>query len=360
MTGPRNKRRYSKTRLALDMWGDGKPIGMIMFAHQVAISANEVYECCQMVRKGSIHRVLRESCSQSEWLSMYRSHKAMQSAIVDVFIPHEENLPIESIAPVSEWVEAAIESQELYDQAIQSKNDSEMWLKFLNHSIEQSRKMYESHLKSIRQEIKTGGSYNWIDMDAAFRIPEIVFFFKVWFPCWILFQECPQFKYRRACKGNVNDIEELIQLDNTVFYDERINRHFKAAKTQCKKSIVAKIQNALDTPPKNHFSKVSLKYAIGALIYRMCNDAVPVFQHGKKCFMKAGINYPIGNPQVSYREVIELFNAVAEDFHGEGLDTDFPAREKSYEETLRKYAGLWPVNLWPPIKLPDTVGGIPL
>ena len=85
--------------LELEKWGQDKMPLLVMFAHQVAMSAEACYEACRMARTNDIADGLVKLPSLRDWYSLYRNHRRMKTVLRGIIaneMPHGE-MPAEML-----------------------------------------------------------------------------------------------------------------------------------------------------------------------------------------------------------------------------------------------------------------------
>jgi hypothetical protein len=61
----------------LAQWAKGKPLGLVVVAQQLAISAEECFEYLKLIKSGEKIEALSSLPKGKEWVSLYRDHRQM-------------------------------------------------------------------------------------------------------------------------------------------------------------------------------------------------------------------------------------------------------------------------------------------
>lgn len=84
--------------------------------------------------------------------------------------------------------------------------------------------------------------------------PEMLFFFKVWGPCWLLYGTSPTNLFRQARLGKVSAFEKLLRLDNSVLFDPKLSELFHNLKAKKSKRNYEQLLLAFGRPATGRIS----------------------------------------------------------------------------------------------------------
>lgn len=105
--------------------------------------------------------------------------------------------------------------------------------------------------------------------DKTFDSLEVVFFLKVWYPCWLVYAEYPPKLIRKARQGDYKSLEKLLRLDVNVLHDKKIS-HIWAELSQNRRSIHFKnLHKAMNGLNSKQTARKNSKIRIAVFIREM-------------------------------------------------------------------------------------------
>jgi hypothetical protein len=153
--------------------------------------------------------------------------------------------------------------------------------------------------------------------------PEMRFLFQVFLPCFLLYKHYPVIMLREARKGNIEYIEKLIRLDDSIIHDKKISEYLHNKKDN--KKIKERIASALSTGINEKVTRKKLKMNLAGLI--------------------SFFTTLIGR-QLNESDIRDLFDAIAKDNRGEyEIDTDLPPSPEAFYKAIQRERQIW-VNVF--------------
>jgi hypothetical protein len=108
--------------------------------------------------------------------------------------------------------------------------------------------------------------------DKCKKEPKMLFYFKVWFPCWIEYCEFLPSLMRKAVSGNSSALEKLIRLDPCILNHPQINIEYQRVRFK-NLSLFRHLCEAQRGKGLKELSPTNIKYLFGAYIYRLHKTA---------------------------------------------------------------------------------------
>lgn len=157
----------------------------------------------------------------------------------------------------------------------------------------------------------------------ALKRPEMVFFIRVWVPCFFLYGEFPGKLLRKARLGDIDAMEKLLRVDPSAIGDTGICENFHRASGKKNKSEFNILVKALQKKPKGKITQRKTKYSIAGLISALSNRSLT-------------------EPMIR-----GLFDAVAHDVKKEDIDTSLPDAPEAFSKAIQRQKAFWMHTLRP-------------
>lgn len=347
-------------RLAIEKWGEGRFLPLVMIAQNIAAVANSCCELLEHVNRAACPWLLAtrqtSSITLAAWLRMYRDRQRCEGAIwhflVSPGVPDlaEETIecwPDERSALEAELI-AALTRCLLHGILPEEKQRAERILQVYY-------KRY--HLPAIAQQFSNQALPD--NFEAWLRKPEFAYFFSVAMPCLLLHQEMPWELFEQARQGDFDALEKLLRIDPDLDKDEDIRALF----FQLRRSQPERLRLLLRVDPrqKTVVSQQDVKYLLGGWILQQSREMQAVVnlepllqalettrgtpQYASiKRWIKSRRHY---NQRYGIRcrlqapEIKSLFDAFAEDAGLGIVDPDFVGQSNSIYKRLDRKAELW-------------------
>jgi len=314
---------------ALSNWSKNKPIGLVIIAQQIAVSAEPCSEFLKLLKVGERIEGYHKLPSSKEWLRFYRNHRIVYKYLIKAF------------KEFGEIAEIGVELAEL----IASNRKKRRQLgstKFNNKIKEELEKLDPNEMQQLVSEINNFWEYvyklslsdikseindNYDDdfkkkFKDVLKDYEMLFFIQVWTPCWLLYGEFPSTLLRSARGGNIEALEKLIRLDSSVIHDKKIAEFLHQARIKESKTTYDLLIKAQLKGPKNKITLQKIKMNFAGLI-----SAV-----------SSGLGRRLSEP-----EIRSLFDAVSKDTGKGDIDTDIPDSPEAFAKAIQRERQFWSI-----------------
>ena len=313
----------------LGEWAKGKPLGLVIIAQQAAVGVEALVKWLKSIKVEEQLGNDKPPLPLKEWLSLYRNHKHLEKRLIEIF---------RGFGGIAEYgadlVELLLEGGrqirkigvEGFKKELEklSPEEKKEILEVVQKGLEE---FYKLHLDDIQSDIegKVDDDLNK-RLKRAFKKPEMIFFLKVWGPCFFLYNEYPVRLLRRARLGDMDAIEKILRVDFSVIGDPKICELFYRASWKESKIDFNTMAKALQRGPKGKGTRNQGKYNIAAFISSAWST------------LGTRITEPV---------IRGLYDAVAHDVKKEDIDTTLPDAPESFSRQILRYRSSWVSFLQP-------------
>ncbi len=312
-----------------DKWAKDKSPLLAMASFVLAESAEDTLEFLQKFKSGKLIENILYLPPINQWLNLYRNHRKLYkgvssalraidsqtSDLVDFYefhlgcfyeskkiTPEEKSKVIDSLSPEElkeNFTIAQKRARELETQMMELFNSAD--------NVDSEALDEKEEKKRARRFLQT---------------PEIIFYLRVWIPCFLIYGIYPPYLLRKARSGNEDAIEKLLRLDKSIIDDPKIKETFHQASIVQKRGKFYLMTDAIQKAPKVRIEIQSVKYALAGLI------SVASIALGQR---------------LTAAEINRLFDAIARD-SGKGIiDEDIAVSPESFEKAVQRYRTFWQV-----------------
>lgn len=241
---------------AVSQWMEGKPSNIASYAVVLAVASEDVSDALISFRKKSATFIPQPPLDK--WLPLYRQHRKLISILAEAFAP----------------------------------------------------------LASAPQgNVSKLGKETLSQLQKAYAQPEMLFFFKVWGPCWLHYKTSPTKLYRQARLGRVRALNKLLRLDNSVLFDPKLAGMFHQIKAKRSRAEYEDLLMSFNNPVNQEIEPHKIKVIIAGLISEFS------IKNGKR----------LSAPQIK-----ELFDAIAKDKGRGETDTDLSVSPNAFAQEIRR------------------------
>ena len=321
-----NKKNQLNTKY-FDEWAKDKSLFMAMVSFALAESAKDCFEFLQIFKSRRLARKIPFRSTTDQWLNLYRDHRKLYkgvtgalraldsetSEIVDFYEfllecfnenkkmnPEEKRKILESLSTE--------ELKENFTIIKESARELESWV------IKLFRNDDDEALKGLNEIKKRAEKF--------FQTPEIIFYFRLWIPCFLIYGIYPPTLLRKARKGDEDAIEKLLRLDKLIIYDPKIKEIVQQTQNEDKRIKFDLMMKAIRKDPKIRAEIQSVKYALAGLI------SIVSIALGQK---------------LDAVEIHKVFDAIARDKDKENIVDDDIAVGDTFEKAIQRYRKFWQV-----------------
>lgn len=322
----------SKTQLQrkyFDEWKKDKSPFLAMSSLALAESAKDCLEFLEMFKSRRLARKIAFRSTPEQWLNLYRDHRQLYKGVTEAirgldkessdavdFYEYvircfneskkidieEKRKALESLSPE--------ELEKTFAVAKDSIREMEDWVikLFRNDENETSNELTEKQVKKRAEKF--------------FQKQEIIFFLRLWIPCFLIYGTYPVKLLSKARKGDEDAIEKLLRLDKMIIYDSKIKQIIWQTQNEDKRIKFDLMMKSIRREPKIKLEIQSVKYALAALISIM------------SIALKQNLSAP---------EIEKLFNAIARDKNEENIIDEDIAEGETFEKAIQRYRKFWQV-----------------
>lgn len=227
-------------------WADGKDSLLVLIALVITSFAKEYYELSESVHEGKRLEGDIPIPSLETWFKLYRNPKRIWKGVFDAFGVHN-----------SETREGEIIKNEIVRMISGNK---EKRSEESNSAIENIKEEAINNFASeVDEEVRKEFLKNLTK-------PEIIFFLRVFAPCFTLYKIYPLELLKKAISGNDTALEKLIRLDKSAIFEPKISKIIHEAQVLKAQARMSMIKTAFTSRPKAPIKMKAIKFHLGGLI----------------------------------------------------------------------------------------------
>lgn len=301
--------------------GNGQPWLFVVQAVDIAESPDMVRDLLRWTVYGdTAPRPLPPREPIQRWIPMYRRHRSMQDRIA-------AGLGVPTELPASEILdELRAASRMSHDEIsvvvedLSREGQEDMLRAFVGVPFPPDDATLRAMLANLDAESTPDGPDDEPIIDALMASPAGQFYFRVWWPCWILYREYPPRLLRAARLGDLNALDRLLRVDKCVVADPRINGIVADVMSSGPANDKKRITNALSGVPTVKLTDANIRAGLAALISQLA------------FLFRSKITAP---------EIQALFDAIARVRTGSPSDPKITATGESWSKAVQR-ARNWP------------------
>ncbi|MBN2686711.1 MAG: hypothetical protein JXR85_00900 [Deltaproteobacteria bacterium] len=262
---------------------------------------------------------------KDQWLNFYRNHRKVYNGVMNTLRTLDDETE-----QLIDFYEAMITGAHTLRQ-ITIKEWNEMISELSpneKHAIEDQitsefKEMEENIIKDIidNKKIENSNTRTERKIQQIFQSPAMIFFLRVWVPCFLLYGEYPTYLLRKARHGDNDALEKLLRLDKSIINDPKIIEIFHREAVSKKRAKIDLITKALQKTPKGKIDSKKIKYLLAGLL--------------------SSISIALGE-KLTAIEIRRLFDAIAHDTTGEAIDADLIISPETFEKAIQRARTFWP------------------
>lgn len=311
--------------IKLDAWANGKPPLIAIIAQQIAVSADSCYIALTALKSGEPIEGYKKPPKLAEWINFYKNHRIIIQNLKGTLKRFDEiaeiGIFVSDILILNRKVRRRLGSKKFNNKPRKDLEglSQEDWKEIQ----EVGKTVYQISLKDIESDIK--GEYDdelSKEIKESLKDPEMLFFIKVWAPCWLLYREFPPTLLRSARLGNIKALEKLIRLDKSIIHDPKIAEFLHQAKEKKNKAIYNDLIKTLQKGPKEKITLQKIKMNLAGLISAI----------------SSAFGHRLLEPQLR-----SLFDAVAQDTDKGDIDTDIPDSPEAFAKAIQRERRFWSI-----------------
>lgn len=310
-------------------WAENKSPLLVATALHFANFSQDCFELFESIRRDKRLEGDIPIPSLKRWLKMYNNPKKVGRVLLEFIRSMDDNYE-KLVTKTEELISVAKQMHGLTLEDINAE-----WTKLLpdekkqiiKDGLKKSEEYKECAINAI-DDLRIEPTENHkIAFLKNLTKPEIIFFFRVMAPCFILYGIYPIDLLRKARQGDDDALEKLIRLDKSILFDPQISEIVHQAQAMKKRGKMYMIQTAFRSSPKVKTDMKAIKFNLGGLISHV------------SIAMKQRL------PTI---EIRSLFDALAQDMGIDYVDPDFgDMTPESFEKALRRARDFWQLILLP-------------
>ena len=261
------KSNQNKTSL-FDKWSEGKSPLLRMSCLAIANNQKEILEFLQTIKAGKQLGGYVHLPPAAEWLKLYRNHRLIHKGLTNAFRQISDD---------------AAKAVDFYEQFLSNLHyfrhitNGEL-REILEEQTATEKNAVAHNFQEIQEiignDLNIGNEVPGIEFNAEEKerialllsIPEMIFFTRVWAPCFFLYGDYPTRLLRKARQGDNDALENLLRLDQTVIADKKIIELYHQGKVAKKKATYNLFTKALSKKPKVKLTRRKIKNELAGLI----------------------------------------------------------------------------------------------
>lgn len=303
----------------LDAWANNKSQLLAVICQHIATSAETCFQiiCVDRGEMPAIDKLWPIPVTDGRWLMLYRNHRR----VIEKVIAALTGMPLDEARALVEFQKSLvalshIPPEVLVAQVKQMSSDEQAF------AIKAGQEMLCDFQDDLREEIATNDADVKLESvnDKAMREwPEVRFFMRVSFPCWIEFGQTAAQLIRKARQGDLKAIEAILRLDKGALEDRRIRQYLYSAHSS-NRTRFDDIAKAIREPITKNVTIGRVKMSLAG-----CISAI---SHALK--------QPLTEP-----EIRALFDAVVADSGMGAIDNDLPESPEAFSQAILRYRRFW-------------------
>ncbi len=310
-------------------WAAGKPLIVVIVAHQIAARTDLVLKWMQELRSGQAVKRLPHERPTREWLSLYRNHLRVMQRTTKLFPTGVDD----ETFSINEWDDFRLGARQLRQkgkEALLAELEAmpkDEYLRMLTESHKWAAAIAQFHFQELESELFGETPIDDVEMHKAAAMMEFQFLLCVIIPCWMEYQMSPTkllSRARRIAHESNNPavrkaLDQLLRLDPTVIQEKRIAAYFTAE--GIKKSIHHQdMLKAMGSKPSRRLNAYNLKVLIAAALVEISSMTT----------------HPLNTSDLR-----RMFDALARDQKLGLRDEDLPKGGDAWAKAIQRARPLW-------------------
>jgi hypothetical protein len=315
-------------RKYFDEWAKDKSPLLAVTALAFAGNAENCLDFLQMLKSGELIENILYLPPIDQWLNLYRNHRKLHKGITGAI--RALGSKMSEIVDFYEFIlEGFNQVKRMTPEEMRSeieKRSPEELQQTMDDVRETTRKLEAGIMALYRDDDFEIMSVDQNEEKKRARkfihTPEIIFYFRVWIPCFVLYGTYPPYLLQKARHGDDDAIEKLLRLDKSVIDDPRIKEIFHQSAVSKKRSKFDLMSKAIQKAPKIRIEIQTVKYTLAGFI------SVASIALGQR---------------LTAVEIHGLFDAIARD-SGKGIiDDDLVVSPETFEKAIQRARQFWQV-----------------
>ncbi len=320
--------------LAIRKWASGKNALVVLVAQQIAVGAEACYETCLRAREkvnldGSTEIPLKD------WRKLY-AHPARASRVAygDILEVDGRDIALDFYDAYREWQGT---SRREMREALASMKPAAT-LRAEKQAVRAWKQLWKCHYETLEEGPTETGAVPADTWERLHR-PEVLFFFRVMFPCWMFYGESLQSVVAKARRGYDEAIEKILRLDSGAMSVPAIAWHVNVGMQD--PSRRKRFTDAMRGRPLRKVTRQKVKVSLAACILKLSLEIEKTLEGARKTLKRKGHTFQYAKAQLDSPNIRALFDSVAKDFRGELQDNDLPLGDHAFYMAMKRELGFW-------------------
>ncbi|MBW2631266.1 MAG: hypothetical protein JRC90_05810 [Deltaproteobacteria bacterium] len=308
-------------------WAKGKSSLIKNASLLVATSSEPFLEFLETIKAGKRIEGYVNLPPAKEWLNLYRNHRKVYEGVTNTFRCVDDETA--RFIDFYEEVFSGLNTTKQFAPSERNDLANELTPEKQKELFDQTKarvKEFEDFIENdvINDEENTQEQSD----DEKRRIrkllyrPEMLFFLRVWAPCFLLYGEYPPFLLRKARQGDDDALGKLLRLDKCVIDDPKVMAIFQRRAVSKKHAKMTLITDALRNTPRVKLSIRKIKCLFAGFL--------------------SLISIALGQ-KLTAAEIHRLFDAVAHDMTDELVDPDLIVSPETFEKAIQRARTFWQI-----------------
>ena len=303
-------------------WAKDKTFLIRTAALQFALPSKDLHDALKKLKAGERMEGYDSLPPIDEWLELYKNHGKVYLGLTNSLRQLDNRLS--EIIDFYEGLMFSLASlrhitQSEFQEAVDELNSED------KNGIFESLK---ENFKAIENLIIEDHLEDSEKIQKFISTPEVLFFVRVWAPCFLLYGDYPAYILRKARQGDEEAFEKLLRLDKLLIYEPKMKKIFKKATETKARGRMSLIAKAFRSTPKAKIEIKHIKYFFAGLL--------------------SLISIAMGQ-KLKAVDIHNLFDAVARDTTDELVDPDLIVSPETFEKGIQRARNFWKIS----IPLPD-------
>lgn len=208
--------------LAIEKWGEGRALPLVMLSQMVALNARTTLE---LIEKSRRKVLLSHKCAAglepAVWYACYRKPFGVEAVVLSAVQYPDASINEQEIS--EDWHEVRHFGTPLFLQELTrllvfggvTQREYRLFSRL-------AKRYYQRSHLPLMQKMLRDECPPLLDSERVMAKPEILFTFSVAFPCWIHFRKTPWELYLAARCGDFEAFESLARLDSSILQEPRL------------------------------------------------------------------------------------------------------------------------------------------
>jgi hypothetical protein len=303
-------------------WAENKNPFLAAIFLEIAGSSEYIHELINSLRKGKRIEGDISLPKLKTWLKLYKNPKRIGRAALNLMAEQDQASAkeVKILREIDAGARSIQENPEKF-KAEYKKLTTEEKQTLFEQSMGMFKELQQHIINDLFGQVSEAKRNKFM---SGLKNPDLIFFFRVQAPCFILYKTYPHMLLNEAQNGNDDALEKLIRLDKSIIFEPKIREIIHQAQALKAQARMTMIKKAFINTPKTKISRKKVKFLMGGLISYFSIKM---------------------NQKLSTIEIRNLFDAIAMDMTDD-IDQDLANNVgESFEKEINRSRKLWDIIL---------------